>query len=214
MIMVSVSQNPVANRDSECVDAVGGARADTYISEDVPDALTQHLRVAADRTAWSLMGYSTGGYCAVDLALRHPHQFSSAVSLDGYFAPAVDATTGDLFKHRADVKRDYTPMQTIHDKRDASLRFYLMVGNAEPSAKQLAHAFGTATHPPDSTTIVDIPGGHNWGTWTAAFPAALAWLAAPLTPTDGGGTDPPAQPPAVPPAIQGFGPRTPPHARA
>jgi pimeloyl-ACP methyl ester carboxylesterase len=101
MILVSATQNPVAGRDSECVDAVGGARADTYLSQDVPESIGDHLRVLPDRSAWSLMGYSTGGYCAVDLALRHPGQFSAAVALDGYFGPAHDATTGDLFRHNA-----------------------------------------------------------------------------------------------------------------
>jgi enterochelin esterase-like enzyme len=216
MIMIAASQNPTGNRDSECLDAVDGAKADTYLTQDVPEAISEHLRVIADRSAWSLMGYSTGGYCAVDLALRHPGQFSSAVSLDGYFQPAVDGTTGDLFKHRADVRRAYTPIQTIHDKRDAALRFYLLVGDAEPTAKQAAHVFAAAAHKPDDVTIVDIPGGHNWGTWTAALPGALAWLSTGLPQPDGGepkpspSTTPPA-PTSVPSRVAaGFGPRVPP----
>jgi enterochelin esterase-like enzyme len=178
MILVSVTQNPDAARDSECVDATGGAHADSYITEDVPEALAQHLRVQADRSAWSLMGYSTGGYCAVDLALRHPRQFSAAVSLDGYFEPAVDATTGDLFHNDVALRRAYTPTQTIHDHRDAPLRFDLVVGDAEPKLKQAAKDFATATRTPDVATVVDIPGGHNWTTWTNALPAALTWLTA------------------------------------
>jgi enterochelin esterase-like enzyme len=221
MIMIAPSQNPTGNRDSECVDAVDGARADTYLTQDVPDAISGHLRVIADRSAWSLMGYSTGGYCAVDLALRHPRQFASAISLDGYFQPAADATTGDLFKRHVDVRRSYTPIQTIHDKRDASLRFYLLVGGAEPTVKQAAHSFAAAAHKPDDVTIVDIPGGHNWGTWTAALPGALAWLSADLPQPDAG-TGAPAPPPSTappppaPPAVvpsrvaAGFGPRVPP----
>jgi enterochelin esterase-like enzyme len=178
MIMVAVAQNPVHAWDSECVDAAGGARADTYISVDVPDAVTQHLRVVTDRTAWSLMGYSTGGYCAVGLALRHPNQFRSAVSLDGYFAPKVDATTGDLFKHDLALQRAYTPAETIRDKRDLPLRFYLLVGDAEPAAKQAGRAFAAAVHGPDTVALVDVPGGHNWNTWVSALPDALAWLSA------------------------------------
>ncbi len=177
-IFVSVTQNPVPNRDSECVDAVGGARAETYLSLDVPEALAANLRVATNRADWSLMGYSTGGYCAVDIALRHPDRFAAAISLDGYFAPAIDATTGDLFRGRWDIQRSYTPAITIREWRNAPLRFYLVVGDAELRAKIAAHEFAAATHRPDFATIVDLPGGHNWNTWTAALPGALRWLAA------------------------------------
>jgi enterochelin esterase-like enzyme len=177
MILVSVTQNPEPTRDSECVDAVGGARADTYLSEDVPEAIAEHFRVTPDRKGWSMMGYSTGGYCAVDLALRHPDRFGSAVSLDGYFAPAIDNTTGDLFKHDATLQRSYTPLQTIGDRRPATLRFYLVVGDAEAKAKSQARTFAAAVRQPDTVTVVDVPGGHNWDTWNRALPAALAWLA-------------------------------------
>jgi enterochelin esterase-like enzyme len=179
MILISVSQNPKPNRDSECVDAVDGTKADTYLTQDAPEVISQHFRVVADRSAWSMMGYSTGGYCAVSLALRHPRQFSAAVSLDGYFAPAIDATTGDLFKHDTVAQRSYTPMQTIQEKRDVPLRFYLMVGDAEPKAKRDARVFAGLVRAPDNAKIVDVKGGHNWNTWNSALPDALAWLATP-----------------------------------
>ncbi len=178
MILVSVTQNPQADRDSECVDAVGGAQADTYLSQDVPEAIAAHFRVVTDRKGWSMMGYSTGGYCAVDLALRHPDRFTSAVSLDGYFAPIVDKTTGDLFRGDAAAQRAYTPLRTIQDRRPAALRFYLVVGDAEAKAKQAAGTFAAAVRAPDTVTVVDVPGGHNWDTWNHALPAALTWLAA------------------------------------
>jgi S-formylglutathione hydrolase FrmB len=126
-----------------------------------------------------MMGYSTGGYCAVSLALRHPERFAAAVSLDGYFEPALDATTGDLFKKDAALQRSYTPLQTIHDKRDLPLRYYLMVGDAEQRSKQAARSFAGVVRAPDSATIVDVPGGHNWNTWNSALPGALSWLAKP-----------------------------------
>jgi S-formylglutathione hydrolase FrmB len=177
MILVSVTQNPVPDRDSECVNAVGGAQVDTYLALDVPEAILGQLRVATDRLAWSAMGYSTGGYCAVDLALRHPDQFAAAVSLDGYFAPELDRTTGDLFHNDATARRSFTPMQTIHDRRPYPLRFYLVTGDAEAASRRDAKTFAAAVHPPDSVTVVDVPGVHNWTTWNHALPAALTWIA-------------------------------------
>ncbi|HEV7898542.1 MAG TPA: alpha/beta hydrolase-fold protein [Planosporangium sp.] len=176
MILVSASQNPEPTRDSECVDAVAGAKADTYLSQDVPEAIGAHLRVTQDRNGWSMMGYSTGGYCGVALALRHSERFGSAVSLDGYFAPAIDKSTGDLFKGDAAVQRSYTPLQTIRDRRPAALRFYLVVGDAEAKARNEARTFARAVQAPDTVTVVEVPGGHNWDTWNRALPAALTWL--------------------------------------
>jgi S-formylglutathione hydrolase FrmB len=178
MILVSASQNPEPNRDSECVDAAGGSQADTYLSEDVPDAIAEHFRVNPDRTAWSMMGYSTGGYCAVDLALRHPDRFGSAVSLDGYFAPIVDRTTGDLFKQDTKLQHSYTPLQTVQDQRPVPLRFYLVAGDAEAKSKYEANRFAKAVRAPDTVSVVDVPGPHNWDTWNRALPNALTWLAA------------------------------------
>jgi enterochelin esterase-like enzyme len=178
MILVSVTQNPEPTRDSECVDAVGGAQADTYLSQDLPEALAAHLRVSRDHKAWSTMGYSTGGYCAIDLALRHPDRFGSAVSLDGYFAPVIDNTTGDLFKKDAAAQRAYTPLQTVHDQRPVPLRFYLVAGDAEAKARNEARTFAKAVHAPDTVTVVQVAGGHNWDTWNKALPAALTWLSA------------------------------------
>jgi enterochelin esterase-like enzyme len=178
MILVSVTQNPQPDRDSECVNAVGGAQVDTYLALDVPEAVAAQLPVATDRTNWSAMGYSTGGYCAVDLALRHPDRFAAAISLDGYFTPATDNTTGDLFKADQAARRSFTPMVTIHDRRPFPEYFYLVVGDAEARSKKDAAAFAAAVHPPDGVTVADIPGVHNWTTWNHALPAALTWLAA------------------------------------
>jgi enterochelin esterase-like enzyme len=188
MIFISVSQNRDATHDSECVDAVGGFRADTYITQDATEAIRSTFRVDTDRTSWALMGYSTGGYCAVDLALRHPTQFAAAVSLDGYFAPAIDNTTGDLFKKNTTLQHSYTPSITIKEKRAVPLRFYLMGGDSEPAAKAAGVAFAKSVKEPDTATLVDLPGGHNWNTWRAALPGALEWFVAGLpraTPTGG-----------------------------
>jgi enterochelin esterase-like enzyme len=176
-ILVSVSQNPEPTRDSECVDAVGGAKADTYISEDATEVIKQTFRAEAGRADWSLMGYSTGGYCAVTLALRHPDRFSAAVSLDGYFSPAVDASTGDLFKNDVAAKRAYTATEIIHEKREAPLRFCLVTGDADHKSRQAATQFSTLVHPPDTVQVIQVSGGHNWNSWTGALPTALDWLA-------------------------------------
>jgi len=100
LIAVAAEQNPLRGRDSECVDGADGSRAETFLARDVPEILLKHLPVAADRADWALMGYSTGGYCAVNLALRNPHRYAVAISLSGQFTPVSDRSTGDLYRGR------------------------------------------------------------------------------------------------------------------
>src|SRR6266566_3134791 len=60
-------------RDSECVDALGGQRDETYLAVDVPTDIQRQFRALDTPRAWATLGYSTGGFCAVNLALHHPH---------------------------------------------------------------------------------------------------------------------------------------------
>jgi hypothetical protein len=75
VIAVLAEQDPVRGRDSECVDSVHGVRADMYLTTDVPEVVRHHFRAARGRENWAVVGYSTGGFCAVNLALRHPDRF-------------------------------------------------------------------------------------------------------------------------------------------
>jgi S-formylglutathione hydrolase FrmB len=53
------------------------------------------LRVTAH--SWTLVEYSAGGFCAINLALRHPEQYAAAASLSGYADP--DIRIGDGTEH-------------------------------------------------------------------------------------------------------------------
>jgi len=96
-IAVMPTQNVSYPRDAECVNVVGGAQVDTYLTTDVHRALTSNFRASTSPSSWSIMGFSTGGYCAINLAMRHPDMFSAAVSLSGTGRPSHDHSTGDLF---------------------------------------------------------------------------------------------------------------------
>ena len=51
---------------------------------------------------WVAAGYSTGGYCALDLAFRHPDLFGSSISLGGYAHALNDRFARDLRRSSAD----------------------------------------------------------------------------------------------------------------
>jgi hypothetical protein len=82
---------------SECADAIRGERDETYLAVDVPADLEGGFRVLPGRSSATL-GYSTGGFCAVNLGLRHPDRFAAAASLSGYFTAGVQDGTKGLYR--------------------------------------------------------------------------------------------------------------------
>jgi hypothetical protein len=71
-------------RDTECTNVPGGPQAETWLSTDVRSAAIQRLRVSAD-PGWSVIGWSTGGFCAAKLLLNQPTLFHAAVGIGGYY---------------------------------------------------------------------------------------------------------------------------------
>ncbi|MDI6104407.1 alpha/beta fold hydrolase [Actinoplanes sp. NEAU-A12] len=177
VIAVLAEQDPVRGRDSECVDSVHGVRADTYLSTDVPEVVHHHFRAARGRENWALVGYSTGGFCAVNLALRHPDRFAAAASLAGYFRPLIDRSTGDLYHGDLDLRRANDPRITIGQQRPAPVHLFLTAGLGDRAALRDLKAFAPLVRAPDTATVLDDrAGGHNFTTWRAVLPDLFSWL--------------------------------------
>ncbi|WP_439674417.1 alpha/beta hydrolase [Embleya sp. MST-111070] len=176
-IVVIAAQNPIEGRDSECVDAPGGARADTYLGQDVPDAITANFRTAPAPAGWGLLGYSTGGFCSANLALRHPDRYTAAASLSGYFKAITDMTTGDLYRGDEGLRRANSPQYTIDNPRRAPVRMYLFAAKGEGKTVREAREFARKFRPTDTVKVqIESSGGHNFGTWARGLPAAFEWL--------------------------------------
>ncbi|MGF7237593.1 MAG: alpha/beta hydrolase, partial [Frankia sp.] len=110
MIAVMPTQNLDPPRDTQCLDVAGGPKVDTFLTQDVHRAVAAAFRVIPDRSGWAVMGYSTGGYCALNLAMRHPNLFASAVSLSGDAQPAHSGATGGLFGGSIALRNANTPL--------------------------------------------------------------------------------------------------------
>ncbi|HEY3001415.1 MAG TPA: alpha/beta hydrolase-fold protein, partial [Kribbellaceae bacterium] len=212
-VAVVPEKNPHRPKDSECIDAVGGDRSDTYLSQDVPEVIKQELRVSQHRSGWAAMGYSTGGFCATNLALRHPDVFAAALNLSGNYRPYIDSTTGDLFRGDRAAHRANTPVHTITQPRTCPLSFYLFVSRGDPVASREQREFVPRVKAPDAVTIVFLErGGHNFGVWRRALPNAFTWVGRVLHAYGVGDQCPTAapNPGAGPDGGLGAAPRTPP----
>ena len=71
-----------------CLDSQLG-NVETYLAEDVPAWLAQHLQVDPDRARWAIGGFSFGGTCALQLALRRPAVYPTFLDISGRPEPTL-----------------------------------------------------------------------------------------------------------------------------
>jgi len=182
MVLIMMSPMIIPGRDTECTDVPdGGPLAGSFWADDVTGAVERDFRVVSDARGWGLVGDSTGGYCALKLAMMNSDKFSAAASLSGYMNALQDRTTGDL----------YGGNQAFRDLNDLTWR----IGHLPPppiaallSTSRVGEdnyaptmAFAAAAKPPMRvSTLIRAQGGHNFDTWNAEVPAALRWLSAQL----------------------------------
>jgi len=187
-IAVMPTQNISYPRDAECVNVVGGAQVDTYLTTDVHRTMTSNFRASSSPSSWSTMGFSTGGYCAINLAMRHPDMFSAAVSLSGTGRPSHDHSTGDLFGRSIAIGDSNTPFwEAAHWNSRNRLSIMMIAGSAEPLEYRDARGLpGLARGTLTITNTLIAHGGHNFTLWRAVEPYAFNWLSthlrAPLQP--------------------------------
>ncbi|HET9658241.1 MAG TPA: alpha/beta hydrolase-fold protein [Kineosporiaceae bacterium] len=187
MIMVMVSPTVAPPRDTECADVPDGPQTETWLAEDVPQAIAAKYRVTEPRT-WGILGVSTGGFCAVKLAMRHPDTFCCTVGMSGYLHAVTDVTTGDLYAGNIALREASDPLWRLSHLPVPPIRVLLTTSMAEKSLYAQAQEFVAHARPPLQVGTIIVPsGGHNFGVWVDQLPTCLQWLslAIPGGPTTG-----------------------------
>ena len=201
-IAVVPSPNVVPGRDTECVNVVGGPQVDTYLTDDVRTAVLAGFHAAPEPHQWALMGYSAGGYCALNLALRHPNLYTAAASLSGYGRPMHNRATGDLFAGSSSLRDHNSPLWLVDHPPTPPLSLLVMTSRQDTGSYRDTARLAAEARPPLTVTTVVLPrGGHNATVWTSLEPTAFTWLSAHLTPTRPSPPSPPShptRPPAAP----------------
>lgn len=176
-VVVLPYQTPDLRHDTECVNARGGLAAETFLIQDVPAAVAQRFRVRTDGAAWGLIGYSAGGFCSVNLALRHPDRYAAAASLSGYFQAVTDRTTGNLYRGDLADKNENSPLWRLEHLPVPPVAVYLTAAHDDPRIYQQMRMFAAAAKPPlKVTTASTALGGHTIAAWQPMIAPALDWL--------------------------------------
>jgi enterochelin esterase-like enzyme len=175
-ILVAPVTTVVPGRDTECVDFPDGPRVETWLTDDVHQAVTRAFRVQPDRTAWGLMGFSTGGYCAAKMAIRRPDLFSAAVTMQGDAVPQ----TAEVRRDRA-LNAENSVLDLLRTRRPpVSL---LLAGTRQDRRSDRAiDQIMPLVRPPTAAFRYVLPsGGHNASVWNSMLPNAYSWLSGRLS---------------------------------
>ncbi|MFJ9611794.1 alpha/beta hydrolase [Kitasatospora sp. NPDC101176] len=182
-IVVMARPTVAAPRDTECVDVPGGPRSETWFTKDVPDALRATYRTGRSAASWSVFGYSTGGSCALRLAMRSPNVYGSAVGLHGDFKVKEDQFTGGSLFGGDNALAQQSDLNWRLQNLPAPALSLLVVssrkeGDFAQTVQFVEHAQQVAAANPqfriDSQYLDD--GGHNFDSWTRELPSSLEWI--------------------------------------
>ncbi|MEU6577066.1 alpha/beta hydrolase-fold protein [Streptomyces sp. NPDC046805] len=184
MILVMMRPTVAPPRDTECVDIPGGPRTETFFAKDLPQAVLAHYRVGRNPGSLGIIGDSTGGYCALKLAMRHPGVYAAAAGLSAYYKAPTDPTTGDLFRGSTALRNRSDLWWLL--KHEPAPQTSLLVSSSrigESNYKDTLQFISRvrATNRTLISSIILQSGGHNFNTWRREIPGALQWLSGRLT---------------------------------
>lgn len=186
-IVVLPDVNGGYGRDTECQDIVHGPQVQTYLTFDVTAWIDQHYRTIAEPSARAIGGLSTGGYCALNLLLRHQDVFSAAIMHSGALHPTESRYSRNLWGRnealrRANTPEDYLPTIAIQHP----LAVYCDGGADDRDSVYTcieAQFLLNHRHIPVAIHILRHE-GHTFSAWRRNLYLSLPWLSDWFTATD------------------------------
>jgi enterochelin esterase-like enzyme len=183
MVLVMMRPTVAPPRDTECMNVPGGPQTEEFFAEDLRSAVETHYRVGSVAASWGMIGDSTGGYCALKLALEDPHSYSAAVGLSADYVCPQDRTTGDLFGGSAKVREaNDLPWRLKHLPQPRVSLLVTSSRHGEHNYRATERLISLVKGPTRISSIILPTGGHNFTTWGREVPAALRWLSQQLVP--------------------------------
>ena len=167
--------------DSECVDSPR-EKVETHLLTDVIPTVDSVLRTAPTRLARAIGGMSAGGYCALNLGLRHRDLFGTLLVLSGMTAPSHAGGVSVLFGKGPDaagrIRANSPDLYAPGLAAAPTTRVWLDCGTSEttlmPALRRMSVVLASRGL---ETTMHVRPGGHTFHVWRPALAESLAWAA-------------------------------------
>lgn len=163
--------------DTECTNVPHGPRAYDWLSKDVTAGVMHKLRVQPPGKHWSLMGWSTGGFCAAKMLLTSPNLFGSAVSLGGYYTPTLKGVYPHLLGSGKNARHVNSPTWLLVHRGMTQGHILVVVGRQDPESWGSTERFvRMARYFPGVAHTIFPTGGHNVTDYGAYLDSSLTWL--------------------------------------
>lgn len=177
VVLVMPDSNGGLRNAQECLNTPK-VRDDTYISADVPADVRARFRVSAVPAQLGMIGFSSGGYCAANLMLRHRSSFGSAAILSGYFKPGDGEAAAELGNNAA-AEAVNDPLRAallLHPGTAPLPACWVATGTGNSGDYRAAKQFVHAVRRLETVPLILVRAGrHSPGTARTALPAALVW---------------------------------------
>ncbi|WP_433802609.1 alpha/beta hydrolase [Actinomycetospora sp. CA-084318] len=114
-ILVFADSTGSFRNDSECVDGPRGNAA-THLVDELRPYVVSHFGAGASPAQWGVVGWSTGGTCAVDLGVTRPDAFSAFEDIQGDLAPnagGAQQTLTELYGGNAAAMAAFDPTTVL-----------------------------------------------------------------------------------------------------
>ena len=179
-IVVMPDANGGFTADTECVDGRQGA-AETYLAVDVPEWVARHVEPRSRSGRWGVGGLSSGGFCAAELALRHPDQFALFLDYGGLDLPTHTGGPQAMFPGpRWQAIRDvdsYRISRLLAGRNAAHIAGWFEVGSAdgETTRAVVRDALDARGRLASSDLVLVHDGHHTFRVWRRAFIDSVSW---------------------------------------
>jgi enterochelin esterase-like enzyme len=181
---LSAADQGCLNVPAEPATASSAARpavpAATFFAQDLPGMLKTAFRAGSAAGSWALLGDSTGGYCALQLALDDSWVFSVAV------APGGDYTRPPGSNENAGSPQLSQQEDLLYVLRSQPMQSVSVLLTGSGAADGQAASFVSQVHRPMRVSIAAL----DAGSWPLA--GVLTWIGTALRPGTAGASDRPA----------------------
>jgi enterochelin esterase-like enzyme len=178
LVMMQPSPTSVNGVDTECTNVPGGPQVNTFWAQDIPAAVKRaYPRVTGAASGWGIIGDSTGGDCALKVALMNSDRIGVAVSLSGDYDAPQDITTGNLYD-TVQFRDLNNVMWRVRNLPKPPVSVLLTSSRSGESDYRAVLRFArlTAGTPTHTSTLIRNEGGHNFSTWNAEIAPTMQWL--------------------------------------
>jgi enterochelin esterase-like enzyme len=163
--------------DSECVDGVH-QHVESHLFRDVIPTVDQSLRTVRDRTGRIFAGMSAGGYCALNLGLRHRDIAATILDYSGFTGPTHQGGLSALFGRNDPSAIELNTPASYAPKLPGgpAMRVWLDCGTSDHEVlRQMTAIVPVLRRHGMTVELHTRPGDHTYSVWRPALRESLRW---------------------------------------